>query len=201
MGAALADLSSEWNWIAGAGALVMVTAIAAGASDTVASEIGKAWGGQPRSFPTFRAAPPGTPGAVSVVGTIAGIAAAALIAALAACTGAAAARDGADCGDRVHRRRVSGKRARDAISNRPDSRQQHAELPEHGRRGRPRRLVAIPRVVPLMRRFTVYLELARPFTLVAPALGFFSGGLTAIGAAPREPWSPAPARSIPRSAR
>ena len=31
-------------------------------------------------------------------------------------------------------------------------------------------------------------ELARPFTLVAPALGFLSGGLTAIGAVPREPW-------------
>jgi len=36
-----------------------------------------------------------------------------------------------------------------------------------------------------------YLDLARPFTLVAPALGFVSGGLTAIGATPREPWSPA----------
>jgi len=36
-----------------------------------------------------------------------------------------------------------------------------------------------------------YLDLARPFTLVAPALGFVSGALTAIGAAPREPWSPA----------
>jgi 4-hydroxybenzoate polyprenyltransferase len=34
-----------------------------------------------------------------------------------------------------------------------------------------------------------YLELSRPFTLVAPALGFFSGGLTAIGAAPREAWT------------
>jgi geranylgeranylglycerol-phosphate geranylgeranyltransferase len=34
-----------------------------------------------------------------------------------------------------------------------------------------------------------YLDLARPFTLVAPALGFISGALTAIGAAPREPWS------------
>ena len=31
-------------------------------------------------------------------------------------------------------------------------------------------------------------ELARPFTLVAPALGFLSGGLTAAGAAPAEPW-------------
>jgi 4-hydroxybenzoate polyprenyltransferase len=35
------------------------------------------------------------------------------------------------------------------------------------------------------------LELARPFTLVAPALGFVSGGLTAIGASPREPLTPA----------
>src|SRR5688572_25342759 len=35
----------------------------------------------------------------------------------------------------------------------------------------------------------VYLELARPFTLVAPALGFLSAGITAIGAAPAEPWS------------
>ena len=34
-----------------------------------------------------------------------------------------------------------------------------------------------------------YLDLARPFTLVAPALGFISGALTAIGAAPREPWT------------
>lgn len=31
-----------------------------------------------------------------------------------------------------------------------------------------------------------YLEFARPFTLVAPALGFLSGGLTAVGAYPRE---------------
>ena len=33
-----------------------------------------------------------------------------------------------------------------------------------------------------------YADLGRPFTLVAPALGFVSGGLTAFGAAPREPW-------------
>lgn len=61
--------------------VVMVAGIAAGASDTVASEIGKAWGGQPRSFPSFRAVPPGTPGAVSAIGTGAGLVAAALIAA------------------------------------------------------------------------------------------------------------------------
>jgi 4-hydroxybenzoate polyprenyltransferase len=33
-----------------------------------------------------------------------------------------------------------------------------------------------------------YLELARPFTLIAPALGFVSGAITAIGAYPYEPW-------------
>jgi 4-hydroxybenzoate polyprenyltransferase len=36
-----------------------------------------------------------------------------------------------------------------------------------------------------------YVDLGRPFTLVAPALGFVSGALTAVGAAPREPWDPA----------
>jgi 4-hydroxybenzoate polyprenyltransferase len=34
----------------------------------------------------------------------------------------------------------------------------------------------------------LYLEFARPFTLVAPALGFLSGAATAMGAFPREPW-------------
>ena len=45
-----------------------------------ASEIGKAYGGQPRALPSFRAVPPGTPGAVSIVGTLSGVGAAALIA-------------------------------------------------------------------------------------------------------------------------
>jgi 4-hydroxybenzoate polyprenyltransferase len=35
-----------------------------------------------------------------------------------------------------------------------------------------------------------YIDLGRPFTLVAPALGFISGALTAVGAAPREAWAP-----------
>ena len=34
-----------------------------------------------------------------------------------------------------------------------------------------------------------YVDLARPFTLVAPALGFLSGAATAVGAYPREPLS------------
>jgi 4-hydroxybenzoate polyprenyltransferase len=41
------------------------------------------------------------------------------------------------------------------------------------------------------RTVRAYVDLARPFTLVAPALGFMSGALTAVGATPREPWSPA----------
>ena len=39
-----------------------------------------------------------------------------------------------------------------------------------------------------MSRARVYVELGRPFTLLAPALGFASGAVTAAGAAPREAW-------------
>jgi 4-hydroxybenzoate polyprenyltransferase len=39
-------------------------------------------------------------------------------------------------------------------------------------------------------RFRLYLEFARPFTLVAPALGMASGAASAIGAFPREVWRP-----------
>jgi 4-hydroxybenzoate polyprenyltransferase len=35
-------------------------------------------------------------------------------------------------------------------------------------------------------KLRAYVDLGRPFTLVAPALGFISGALTAIGAAPRD---------------
>lgn len=40
-----------------------------------------------------------------------------------------------------------------------------------------------------MTRARILLEFSRPFTLVAPALGFASGAATAIGAAPREAWN------------
>lgn len=65
------------------GALVLVTGLAAGASDTVASEIGKAFGGAPRVLTSWRRVVPGTPGAVSLAGTLAGVAAAALMASFA----------------------------------------------------------------------------------------------------------------------
>ena len=38
---------------------------------------------------------------------------------------------------------------------------------------------------------SVWLEFSRPFTLLAPALGFASGAVTAAGAAPHEPFTPA----------
>jgi 4-hydroxybenzoate polyprenyltransferase len=39
-----------------------------------------------------------------------------------------------------------------------------------------------------VKKAAVLLEFSRPFTLVAPALGFVSGAATAYGAAPREAW-------------
>ena len=67
--AVLAALSyaSDAAWIA------FVAALAAGGSDTAASEIGKAWGRRTFLVPTLARVPPGTPGAVSAEGTAAGL--------------------------------------------------------------------------------------------------------------------------------
>jgi uncharacterized protein (TIGR00297 family) len=64
--------------------LAMVAALAAGGSDTVASEIGKAFGRRTVLITSLRPVPPGTPGALSLEGTIAGVAGALGLAALAA---------------------------------------------------------------------------------------------------------------------
>lgn len=61
-----------------------VAALVAGASDTVASEIGKAYGRHTWLVTTFRRVPAGVSGAVSSEGTAAGAAAALLLAAIAA---------------------------------------------------------------------------------------------------------------------
>lgn len=82
LGAAIEIVSTGWR--SETAAVWFVAGIAAGASDTVASEIGKAFGGATRAFPTLRPVPRGTPGAFSVVGTLAGIIAALAIAAPAA---------------------------------------------------------------------------------------------------------------------
>lgn len=64
--------------------LAMVAALVTSASDTVASEAGKAWGRTTWLLTGFRRVEPGTTGAVSLEGTLAGVAAAAALAALAA---------------------------------------------------------------------------------------------------------------------
>lgn len=57
-----------------------LAALAEAAADTVSSEIGQVFGGQPRMITTLRRVEPGTDGAVSLAGTMAGIAAGALVA-------------------------------------------------------------------------------------------------------------------------
>jgi uncharacterized protein (TIGR00297 family) len=67
--------------------LAFTAALAAGGSDTIASEIGKAWGRNTYLVPTFRPVPPGTSGAMSLEGTAAGIVGALAIATAAAALG------------------------------------------------------------------------------------------------------------------
>ncbi len=67
--------------------LAMTAALVAGASDTVASEIGKAWGARTYLFPRFTRVRPGTSGAVSLEGTGAGVVAALALAAIALALG------------------------------------------------------------------------------------------------------------------
>jgi uncharacterized protein (TIGR00297 family) len=72
--AALAALGVIFTPFHDAALLALVTALTAGASDTVASEIGKAWGGRTLLITNLRSVAPGTPGAVSLEGTGAGLA-------------------------------------------------------------------------------------------------------------------------------
>lgn len=67
--------------------LVVVVGLTAGASDTVASEVGKAMRGTTFSVRSLSRVPPGTPGAMSVAGTVAGAVGAALLSACGAWLG------------------------------------------------------------------------------------------------------------------
>lgn len=67
--------------------IAFVAALVAGASDTVASEIGKAWGRRTFLVTTATRVPAGTSGAMSLEGTLAGVAAATLLAGIAAALG------------------------------------------------------------------------------------------------------------------
>ncbi len=170
--------------------LVMVTALAAGASDTVASEVGKAWGRRDVPHPDPAARPTGNLGRRLAGGHGGG-------ARLGPGVVRPRWRTGPDPGqrpvvrddrrdDRRVRRERPGLHAR--AGGRP--RQRHAELHQHGGRGgRGRGARMVLQVTPARDWLRTWLEFARPFTLFAPALGMASGGVAAIGARPPEPWA------------
>ena len=81
--AAVAAIASALTYAEDAALIAFAAALTAGASDTIASEIGKAWGRRTWLLAPIRRVPPGTPGALSVEGTAAGVAGAAGLAAAA----------------------------------------------------------------------------------------------------------------------
>jgi uncharacterized protein (TIGR00297 family) len=72
--ATVAAVMAVTTYAGGSSMLGFVAALTAGGSDTVASEIGKAFGRRTFMVHTLRAVPAGTPGAISVEGTAAGLA-------------------------------------------------------------------------------------------------------------------------------
>lgn len=80
--AALAAVAAATTPYAPAALLALVAALTAGGSDTVASEIGNAWGRSTFLVTSFRRVTPGTPGAISLEGTAAGLVAAFALAAI-----------------------------------------------------------------------------------------------------------------------
>ena len=78
--AAIAASMSMLTYAHDAALIAFAAALAAGGSDTVASEIGKAWGRRTYLVPTFARVAPGTSGAVSAEGTAAGLAGAFVLA-------------------------------------------------------------------------------------------------------------------------
>jgi uncharacterized protein (TIGR00297 family) len=77
--AAIAAVTTPYS---SAALLALVAALTAGGSDTVASEIGKAWGRSTFLVTTFSRVGAGTPGAMSIAGTAAGLLAAFALAAV-----------------------------------------------------------------------------------------------------------------------
>jgi uncharacterized protein (TIGR00297 family) len=71
--AAVAAVVALTGHSAPAAQLAFAAALAAGGSDTIASEIGKAWGRRTFLITSLRGVPPGTSGALSLEGTIAGV--------------------------------------------------------------------------------------------------------------------------------
>lgn len=71
--AAAAAMLAATSHATGPAMIAFVAALASGGSDTIASEIGKAWGRRTFLFPSFRHVAPGTSGAISLEGTAAGV--------------------------------------------------------------------------------------------------------------------------------
>lgn len=71
--AAVAAAASAFTYAHEAALLAFAAALTAGASDTIASEIGKAWGRRTWLIAPMRHVPPGTSGAMSLEGTAAGL--------------------------------------------------------------------------------------------------------------------------------
>ena len=63
-----------------AGRVLSLAALAEATADTVSSEVGQAFGGQPRMLLSLRRVPPGTDGAITTLGSVAGITAGVAIA-------------------------------------------------------------------------------------------------------------------------
>jgi uncharacterized protein (TIGR00297 family) len=85
--AAVAAIAAVTTPHASASLVALVAALTAGGSDTVASEIGKAWGRSTFLVTTFSRVEPGAPGAMSREGTAAGLIAAFALAAIGAAVG------------------------------------------------------------------------------------------------------------------
>jgi uncharacterized protein (TIGR00297 family) len=85
--AAIAAIAASTTPDSGAALVALVASLTAGGSDTVASEIGKAWGRSTFLVTSLGRVKPGTPGAMSLEGTAAGVLAAFGIAALAVSLG------------------------------------------------------------------------------------------------------------------
>ena len=85
--AAIAALVALTGTSPNAAALACAAALTAGGSDTIASEIGKAWGRRTWSMTSLAHVPPGTSGAMSLEGTAAGVAGALGLGAMAVALG------------------------------------------------------------------------------------------------------------------
>ncbi|MEK6631135.1 MAG: DUF92 domain-containing protein, partial [Acidobacteriota bacterium] len=81
--AAIAALAAVFTPYHDAALVAFVAALVTGGSDTIASEIGKAWGRRTYLVTTMAEVKPGTPGAMSLEGTAAGVLGALVLASLA----------------------------------------------------------------------------------------------------------------------